>query len=270
MTVKWIKLTTRMFDDEKIRVIESMPENDTILVIWVKLLVQAGRCNAGGLICISETIPMTDEMMAAVFSRPLNTVRLALKIFEQLAMIEKTEAGYLLCNWCKHQNTIGLDEIREQNRLRVQRHRQNRALPAPDITPDKTDQLPPINIKEEEIQNKIKNKSKNVTRNATVTLQDLPEPLQTEEFLNNWQQWQQYRAEIKKKLTPSTISQQLRKLATMGSDLAVQAICNSIENGWTGLFEPKGNQTNKQSGFDAMEWLKNLPTEATGGDTRNN
>ncbi len=39
--VKWIKLTTFMFDDEKIKLIESMPDADAVLVIWIKLLIQA-------------------------------------------------------------------------------------------------------------------------------------------------------------------------------------------------------------------------------------
>ena len=41
--VKWIKLSTQMFEDEKIKLIEQMPEADTILIIWVKLLAQAGK-----------------------------------------------------------------------------------------------------------------------------------------------------------------------------------------------------------------------------------
>ncbi len=39
--VKWIKLSTSMFEDEKIRLIESMPEADTLLIIWIRLLAQA-------------------------------------------------------------------------------------------------------------------------------------------------------------------------------------------------------------------------------------
>ena len=44
--VKWIKISTSMFDDEKIRYLEQMPEADSILAIWVKLLVLAGQKNA--------------------------------------------------------------------------------------------------------------------------------------------------------------------------------------------------------------------------------
>lgn len=32
-----------MFDDEKIRIIESMPDADTILICWIKLLSLAGK-----------------------------------------------------------------------------------------------------------------------------------------------------------------------------------------------------------------------------------
>ena len=43
--VQWIKITTDIFDDEKIQLIESMPEGDTLIVIWFKILVLAGKQN---------------------------------------------------------------------------------------------------------------------------------------------------------------------------------------------------------------------------------
>lgn len=127
--VKWIKLSTHMFDDEKIKLIEKMPDADTILVIWIKLLSQAGKTNASGYIYLSEKIPYTDEMLSAIFDRPLNTVRLALQTFEKFGMIEVTDDQYILIeNWEKHQNTQGLEKIREQNRLRKQREREKKKL----------------------------------------------------------------------------------------------------------------------------------------------
>ena len=41
--VKWIKIVTDVFDDEKILLIESLPEADSIIVIWFKLLCLAGK-----------------------------------------------------------------------------------------------------------------------------------------------------------------------------------------------------------------------------------
>lgn len=127
--VKWIKLSTHMFEDEKIRLIETMPEADTILVIWIKLLSQAGKTNASGYIYLNENIPFTDEMLSTIFNRPLNTVRLALQTFEQFGMIEISDKHFIsISNWEKHQNIAGLERIREQTRQRVAKHREKKQL----------------------------------------------------------------------------------------------------------------------------------------------
>lgn len=127
--VKWIKLSVSMFEDEKIRLIESLPEADTILIVWVKLLAQAGKTNASGYIYLNENIPFTDEMLATIFNRPIGTVRLALNTFEQFGMIEVSSDRIIsVVNWEKHQNLDGLDKIREQDRLRKQRHREKKKL----------------------------------------------------------------------------------------------------------------------------------------------
>ena len=123
--VKWIKLTTSMFDDEKIRLIESMPEADAILVLWVKLLLQAGKCNEDGYIYLNNSMPYTDEMLSTLFNKPLNIIRLALETFRSFKMIEVSNTGIYINNWHKHQNIEGLDKIREQTRLRVAKHRAN-------------------------------------------------------------------------------------------------------------------------------------------------
>lgn len=123
--VKWIKLSVNMFEDEKIRLIESLPEADTILIIWIKLLAQAGKTNASGYIFLNEHIPYTDEMLAQIFIRPIGTVRLALKTFEQFGMIEISDDHFIsITNWEKHQNIEGLEKIRMDTKKRVQRHRE--------------------------------------------------------------------------------------------------------------------------------------------------
>lgn len=127
--VKWIKLTTSIFDDEKIRIIESMPDADAILIIWIKLLTLAGKANANGYIYLTEKIPYTDEMLASIFNRQLSTVRVALHTFESFGMIRYDEQNYMkITNWDKHQNVMGLDKIREQTRKRVAKHRENQKL----------------------------------------------------------------------------------------------------------------------------------------------
>ena len=122
--VKWIKIATGIFDDEKIILIESMPEADAIIVIWFKLLTLAGKQNNDGIFILNDKIPYTDEMLATIFRRPLQTVRLALTVFEQFGMIEIINDTITIPKWEIHQNIDGLDKIREQNRQRVARHRE--------------------------------------------------------------------------------------------------------------------------------------------------
>ncbi len=126
--VRWIKISTNIFDDEKIKLIEKMPEGDTLLVIWFKLLVRAGLVNNNGLIYLNENIPYTDEMLSIVFDKPLPTIRLALRTFQQFGMIGISDTHtILLSNWEKYQNKDGLEKVRDQGRKRQQKFREKQA-----------------------------------------------------------------------------------------------------------------------------------------------
>ena len=122
--VKWIKIVTDIFDDEKILLIESLPENDSIIVIWFKLLCFAGKQNNNGVFMMNNRIAYTDEMLATIFRRPLNTVRLALKTFEEYGMIEIVNNAITIPNWEKHQNLDKLEKIRDQGKKRVREYRE--------------------------------------------------------------------------------------------------------------------------------------------------
>jgi len=132
--ISWIKLKTKMFDDEKILLIESMPERDAILIIWIRLLIQAGKTNANGYIFLNEKVPYTPEMLSSIFRRPLNTIKLALKTLSDLDMIEFDKSGRILINnWTKHQSVNELEKIRENNRRRVAKFREKQKKLKPSL-----------------------------------------------------------------------------------------------------------------------------------------
>lgn len=121
--ISWIKLKTTMFDDEKIRLIQAVPESDAILVIWIRLLVLAGKTNDDGLIYIQRNMPYSEEMLATLFGKNVNTVRLALTTLASFNMIDLSNDGLIaISNWEKHQNVEGMEKVREQNRLRAKKH----------------------------------------------------------------------------------------------------------------------------------------------------
>ena len=122
--VQWIKLSTDVFDNRKIKQIEAMPEGDAILVVWFKLLVLAGKTNDSGMIYFTEDISYTEEMLSTEFRKPLNIVRLALTTFEGFGMIEIIDDVLRLPGWDKYQSVDGLEKIREQNRERKRRQRE--------------------------------------------------------------------------------------------------------------------------------------------------
>ena len=165
--IKWIKITTDIFDDEKICLIDALPDHDAILVIWFKILALAGKHNRNGLLMMSDKVHYTDEMLATIFRRPLNTVRMALGIFEQFGMVEIIDGIIALPNWEKHQNIDGMEKIKQQTRNRVARHREkqkNLALGG-NVTGNVTETE--SNATEEE-ENKIrKDKDKNITTTSS-------------------------------------------------------------------------------------------------------
>lgn len=158
--LKWIKLALKMFDDEKIRLIEAMPEADTILIIWVKLLLLAGKTNDNGDVYLNKNISYTDEMLATIFNRSLITVRLALETLTKFEMIEYDENGIIyISNWDKHQNIESMDRIREQTNQRVAKYREKQKA----VKSDDIDNANRVDV------NDSKNKNGNVSCNVTVT-----------------------------------------------------------------------------------------------------
>ena len=122
--VKWIKVMTDMFDNRKIKQIEQLPDGDSIIVIWVKLLCLAGNVNECGFVYFTKEIPYTDEMMATEFNRPVSTIRLALQTFQRFGMVEIINDVIKISNWENYQNVDGMDKLREQTRKRVAKYRE--------------------------------------------------------------------------------------------------------------------------------------------------
>lgn len=147
--VKWIKIVTDIFDDEKILLIESMPSADSIIVIWFKLLTLAGKQNNDGVFVMSNRIAYTDEMLASIFRREISVVRFALRTFEQFGMIELIDNVITIPNWGKHQTLDAYEKKKKRDRERIARkraeQRQKIGAPAvlsldtsPDMSPDKS------------------------------------------------------------------------------------------------------------------------------------
>ena len=168
--LKWIKLATGLFNNRKIKQIESLPEGDTILAIWFKLLCLAGTINDAGLIYITKKMPYTVETLAEELRRPIKTVRMALTTFENFDMVAVAGDGILqIVGWAEHQGGAAVPETAaEKNRLRQQRYRdRQKMLPAGQTETAE-------NVTENNESNVTRNVTNNDNDNVTVTLRNAP------------------------------------------------------------------------------------------------
>lgn len=89
MELKWIKMDTGMFGTNRaVRQIEGMADGDSLLVIWFKLLLLAGRTADGGRIELIPGVPTTTEMLAVELARPQALVARALSVFSAYGMLD--------------------------------------------------------------------------------------------------------------------------------------------------------------------------------------
>lgn len=122
--VKWIKIATDIFDDEKIMLIEASGDDCyAIITVWFKLLCLAGKQNNGGIFMLNDKLAYNEEMLATIFRMKSTTIRKALDMFEQFGMIERIEGVVSIPNWNKHQSLDKLEQLKQRNREYVRKYR---------------------------------------------------------------------------------------------------------------------------------------------------
>ena len=126
--VKWIKISTGVFNDECFEIIDDMPEADAIELIWFKLLVLAGKLNEHGLFLFKSEMVYTDEMLSSIFHRPLNIVKLAMKTFLELKMIEQIDGVYTIPNWEKYQNLDAYENKKLRDKEYSKKYREKQKM----------------------------------------------------------------------------------------------------------------------------------------------
>ena len=154
--VKWIKITTDIFDDEKILLIESLPDAYAIIVCWFKLLCLAGKQNNSGVFMMGR-IAYTDKMLATIFRMKEATVTMALQTFEQFGMVEIVDGVITIPNWGKHQNLDQLESKKEYMRNYMKEYREKQKALTTGKTSRKTNSK--ANVSEAEEDNLFPQKS---------------------------------------------------------------------------------------------------------------
>lgn len=245
--IKWIKIATEVFDNRKIRQIEIMPEGDSILVIWFKLLCLAGNVNDKGMIYFTNEIPYTDQMLSAQFNRPLTTVQMALNLFQRFGMIHIIDDIIHVSSWEKYQNVEGMEKIREQTRKRVAAHREKQKALECNVTSNATvthGNETDIDIdKELDIEEEKKKNKKKKPANADFTSL-FSSYTSNQDLIDALNAFVEMRISIKKKPTERAIKMILSKLDKLAhsDEHKILILEQSILKNWTDVYELKDQQ----------------------------
>lgn len=239
--VKWIKITTDIFDDEKILLIESLPESDSIIVIWFKLLCLAGKMNNSGVFMMNDSIAYTDEMLATVFRRKETTVKMALDTFEKFGMIQRIDGVLTIPNWGKHQTLDQLEKKREYQRGYMRDYRAKQKEIA-DKTHCKTNSNSNVRTLEEDI---------DIEEDILLDSKESNCRTDVQRCLNAWNSLEKFG--IKKVSRLTSTSQRYQMLSKRISEYGVESVLTAIENVKNSDFLQ--GKTNKRAEWFDFEWF---------------
>lgn len=253
--VKWIKMSTGLPDNRKIKQIRNLPNGDSIALMWVFMLCLAGSVNEQGLIYITPEVPYTDEMLAEEFNMELNTVRLGLATFQRFGMIEIVEDVIFLSAWEKWQSVDKLSELREYNRIAKQKSRAKQKLLADvndmSMTSQRCQDTDKIRREEDK---DIKKERKKASYDEILTMVE-------DDFLRDlYVDYIKMRKMIKAPMTDRALKMlidKVKKLEPNNIENQKKLLENAIINNWKSVYPLKDDEKGNQNGSNCKSIKQN-------------
>lgn len=141
--VFWVRLFCAEFDDPRWLAIEQMPDADAVQIIYIRMLMLAGRSNANGLLLLHESLPYDVTTLSAVLRRTVPVVQFALATLERFKFIEVVDNVIAITAWDRLQPTDELARLaarRDKDKLRKRSQREETRsqllLPSTDASAD--------------------------------------------------------------------------------------------------------------------------------------
>lgn len=276
----WLKLKEDFFADETMRYIEEQENGYKYSNIYLKLLLKS--IDGQGVLIRkigTRLIPYDVAAIAKMTGHDQDTVRVAMKFFEELGMIERLESGALYMS--QLQEMIG-SESASAGRMRALRDRQKEALPSPepshcdaDVTqmsnttvtqpsqaPSHSDSRYRDDI---EIDKDKKKRKKKVSSSSSQSQKDSEAREVIKAYTDNLnlqetlEQFLEMRKEIKKPMTGNAVKRLTTKLdglATTDNE-KIAILEESIINGWQSVWPLKNQPAQpKKAVPDCLNWGK--------------
>lgn len=121
--VKWIKIKTDIFDDDKTKMMFLEEKGTRFFVIWIRLLTMAGKVNDNGMIYLTDGKPYTPKMFSTLWGEDEKTIKEAVEFFREYNMIKIKNGIIIVKNWEKNQSLKAEDRTKELRRIRQAKYR---------------------------------------------------------------------------------------------------------------------------------------------------
>lgn len=123
--MQWIKVFTNIFANPKIQLLLKERDGDTFFRVWIQLLTLAGISMQDGRIMMSENTPITVENLATITHKSTKKIQNILNKLIHFEMIICEDNIYRIKNWDKYQSADKYEIVKQQNRERQKRFREN-------------------------------------------------------------------------------------------------------------------------------------------------
>lgn len=114
----WRRDYSEFFDTQEALLIDAMDNADSIYTVFARLQSLAVKCGCAGKLLLHESVPYTDEMLAAVTKKTVPAFRQCVQPLVQLGLVICEDGIYAIADWEFNQNVPAIDAMREGNRVR--------------------------------------------------------------------------------------------------------------------------------------------------------
>lgn len=134
-----MRLFCAEFDDPRWLAIEQMPDADAVQIIYVRMLMLAGRSNAGGLLMLHDSLPYDVCTLSAVIRKTIPVITFALKTLITFQFIELVDNVIAIAAWDRLQPAGELARLAERREKDRHRKRVERAERRSQLLPSSVD-----------------------------------------------------------------------------------------------------------------------------------
>ena len=262
----YLKLKDNFYDSEQMIILQHMQDGYLYSDILMKLYLRSLKTD--GKLMFNNLIPYTPNILAQVVRHQVGTVEKALKIFQQLGLIEILENGAIFM--LDIQNFIGKSST-EADRIREYRQEiKQEQIECTNVQQLYDKNTPEIEIEKEleiEIEKKREKKKKkeNIAYFQTLVSQNNYKFIkENNNIYNTLLEWLEYKQERKELYKETGLKNLLTQIENSIEKYGEQKVCNiisqSMANNWKGIIFDKLQQDEenkyKSLSFKEQEYLR--------------